>query len=73
MIDQSLYEIPRGSKEDDFRAHQDSHLFYWSEKMVDKHGNEVIGLVSPDTFHSPCIAVPAAIHNRNEKAFLFLE
>lgn len=76
------------SEDDDctnFKAHQESRLFYWSTKMEEKQPpnsyrnlqvnikRPLIGIANINTFVQPCIAVPASLEGNQPNLYLFLK
>ena len=74
MVDQPLTAKPRNSKNTDFKAHQGSKLFDWSEKITDNEDKPIMALISPASFHSVCIGIPADLEGQTApNSFLFLK
>ena len=69
----------------DYKAHQDSRLFYWSQKMLLKpmpSNNQstpnttmipMIGMAHIEAFIQPCVGIPANLPDKEAHIFLFLK
>ena len=61
------------------KAHQDSRLFYWSQKMLPKPSPPskllipMIGIAHIDSFVQTCIGIPFDLRDEGNHSFLFLK
>ena len=77
MVRQHLDEVPVDMEYRNFKAHQDSLLFYWTRKMLSSphelSSMPLIGMVKIESFYAPAIGVPYDIEgNQDPHAALIL-
>ena len=74
-LSQPLDSVPTNLPYHDFKAHQDSRLFYWATKQMSNHSRNSpkVILCNIKAFVQPCIAVPGNLHERFCDSYLFLK